>query len=91
MKHARIATGTDAVQDHLLHSSAQNLAFESPHRLDVESIWNWNSGNGCMSREDMSFLTYGNDLLSLTRPTDGLTSWLERFVSERLFRLAKVC
>ncbi|CZR64741.1 uncharacterized protein PAC_14640 [Phialocephala subalpina] len=83
----RDALGT---YDDLLERNSRMLAFGAAHPRDVSSLQNWHMGNACISREEMEFLDRREGLLCLSQPNDGLVSWLERFVSQRLMHLIKV-
>lgn len=76
--------------DDLLRTTRQTMAFESPHVQDVQSVRNWQQGTACMSREEMEYLNHDDDLLTLAQPSDGLTLWLQRFVSVNILHLLRV-
>ncbi|KAF8847730.1 hypothetical protein BDZ45DRAFT_665461 [Acephala macrosclerotiorum] len=77
--------------DELIERCFRNLAFGAAHPRDVSSLRNWHMANACISREEMEFLGRPDDLLCLSAPGDGLVSWLERYVSEKLLLLSKKC
>lgn len=66
------------------------MVLGAAHPRDVSSLRNWHMANACISREEMEFLGRPDDLLCLSAPGDGLLSWLERYVSEKLLLLSKV-
>ena len=66
------------------------VSYNAAHPRDVSSLENWHMRNSCISREETAFLGHREDLLCLSSPVDGLLSWLERNVSERLLSLYKV-
>jgi hypothetical protein len=66
------------------------LALGAAHPQDVTSLGNWHKMNPGISRQEIRFLTRHEDLISLSPPGDGLLTWVERFLSERLLSFTKV-
>jgi len=75
--------------DELIERNFRILALGAAHPRDVASLRNWHMANACISREEIEFLGRHEDLLCLSTPGDGLVSWLERSVSEKLLLLSK--
>jgi uncharacterized protein DUF6594 len=80
----------NARADELIERNFRILALGAAHPRDVASLQNWHMENACISREEIEFLGRHEDLLCLSTPGDGLVSWLERSVSEKLLLLSKV-
>ncbi|KAJ3538767.1 hypothetical protein NM208_g4683 [Fusarium decemcellulare] len=81
----------DALKDYdeMLERAVRISVLGTAQPQDVTSLQNWNDLTAGMSREETEFLTHREDLLCLSVPGDGLLSWLERYISERLLSLSK--
>ncbi|KAK0717750.1 caspase domain-containing protein [Lasiosphaeria miniovina] len=62
--------------DALIERNHRVLSLEDASYRDVASLQDWVDGNGCIARQETAYLSRARDLVSVTSPDDGATTWL---------------
>ena len=62
------------------------LNLQGASRRDAESLRNWVDGNSCLARDETSFLSKQNDLVSLVAPGDDAVARLGPAVEDMMIR-----
>lgn len=66
--------------DALIERNHRVLNLEDASHKDVASLQHWVDGNGCIARQETTYLARAEDLLSVASPDDGATTRLGALV-----------
>ncbi|KAM5352923.1 hypothetical protein ACJ41O_005645 [Fusarium nematophilum] len=72
--------------DDFVERTGRVLGFGAAETRDAQSLRNWLDGNGCLARDETSYLTHGRDLFSLVPTADSAVTLLENWIEDRLTR-----
>ena len=77
------------IPDKFLKRNFQVLRYERANVRDLVSLQNWLRGNACMTRDETAYLTYFDDLMSLSWSKDTAVAQLDAWVEVCLIKFYK--
>ncbi|KAL4727146.1 hypothetical protein ACLX1H_006047 [Fusarium chlamydosporum] len=75
---------TLAEYDNLVDRTERTLSFGRSEIRDVQSLRNWVDGNGCVARDETSYLSDEKDLFSLSPTLDSAATRFEDWIEDRM-------
>jgi hypothetical protein len=73
--------------DDLVERTTRSLQFGPPEDRDTESLKNWLNGNGCLARNEASYLTHDSDLVTLSPSSDNAIRRIQIWAVDALHNL----
>lgn len=70
--------------DNLVDRTERTLSFGRSEIRDVQSLRNWVDGNGCVARDETSYLSDEKDLFSLSPTLDSAATRFEDWIEDRM-------
>ncbi|KAI1357171.1 hypothetical protein F5Y08DRAFT_354660 [Xylaria arbuscula] len=68
--------------DALIKRNCEVLSYEPASRRDIMNLRNWVDGNGCIARDETTYLIRADDLLSVAHPDDSAMASLGALVED---------
>ncbi|EKJ68425.1 hypothetical protein FPSE_11433 [Fusarium pseudograminearum CS3096] len=78
-----------AEYDELLERTERTLSFARAEPRDIQSLKRWVDGNGCVAKDETSYLLNEKDLLSLSPKLDNAIARFEDWIEDRVVQFLR--